>query len=184
MSEEQQPDPAGQQHDAPAPDNTPQGEDIDWEARFKVQQDLARKQEARAKANADAARELAKIKAEQGTDLEKAVLAARQETEQAVAAKYTTRLAGLSVRAAAGGKFKDPEDAVAHLQGRLGEFVGDDGEVDDKAIAREVEALLKARPYLGVEKPPASFDGGQRNGTTGVGPNGMDRLIRRQAGVS
>lgn len=175
---------SGTTQETPAADNSPQGEDIDWEARFKVQQELTRKQEARAKANADAAKELARIRAEQGTDLDKAVNTARAEAEKQTTAKYTARLAGLSVRAAAGGKFKDPDDAVAHLQGRLAEFVGDDGDVDDKAIASEVDRLLKARPYLGVEKPPADFDGGQRQGTTGaVGPNGMDRLIRRQAGI-
>jgi hypothetical protein len=35
---------------------------------------------------------------------------------------------------------------------------------------------LKERPYLGTQKPPADFDGGQRNGTTGVVD--MDALIR------
>lgn len=137
---------------------------------------------ARSRANAAAARELAALRASQQTDTEKAIAAARDEAAKEITSKYTTRLAGLSVRAAAGGKLRDPEDAVAHLQGRLGEFVNEDGDVDDKAVTAAVDALLKARPYLGVEKEQApDFDGGQRSGTTGV--TDMNRLIRSKAGL-
>jgi NADH dehydrogenase/NADH:ubiquinone oxidoreductase subunit G len=144
--------------------------------------DIARLQKAldkerqRAKAGESAAKELERLRASQLSETEKQLAAVRDETAREVSAKYTQRLAGLSIRAAAGGKFQNPEDAVALLSARLPEFVNDDGDVDDKAVTVSVDQLLKERPYLGTQKPPADFDGGQRTGTTGVVD--MDALIR------
>lgn len=139
------------------------------------------KERANAKANAAAAKELAALKASQQSDTEKAIATARAEAAKEVSGRYTQRIASLSIRAAAGGKFQNPDDATALLSGKLGDFVNDDGEVNDKAVQAAVDSLLKDRPYLGVNKPPADFDGGQRNGATGT--TDMNRLIRRQIGI-
>jgi hypothetical protein len=156
----------------------PAGPTVEDITRLKTALDRER---AASRTNAAAARELTALKASQQSDTEKAIHAAREEASREVSAKYTARIAGLSVRAAAGGKLRDPEDAVAHLRDRLGDFVGDDGEVDDKAVSAAVDQLLKARPYLGVEKAPADFDGGQRSGTSGT--KNMNDVIRRSVGL-
>lgn len=135
------------------------------------------------RANKAAAAELVRLKSESATDSEKAVTAARAEAAKEVTGRFTQRLAGLSIRAAAGGKFQNPDDATALLSGRMAEFVNDEGDVDDTAISKAVDVLLKDRPYLGVvkEKTPPDFDGGQRTGASGT--TDMNRLIRNKAGI-
>lgn len=141
-----------------------------------------RKERDKSREGTLAARELAALKASQQTDTEKAIAAAKADAAREVAGKFTQRLAGLSIRAHAG-KFNDPGDAVMALQGRLAEFVTDDGDVDDKAVQAAVAEVLKAKPYLAKQdapKPP-DFDGGQRDGASGT--TDMNRTIRRMAGV-
>jgi hypothetical protein len=106
---------------------------------------------------------LDQLEAQSKSDLDRAVEAARQEGEQAAAA----RLNGTVVRAearslAAAAKFRDPGDAVAFLD--LTDIkVGDDGTVDGDAIKARLDDLAKAKPYL-LATTTADFDGGARGG--------------------
>lgn len=50
------------------------------------------------------------------------------------------------VRALAAAEFADPDDAHAFLS--LGDFVGDDGDIDTDGIRKELGELLKRKPHL------------------------------------
>lgn len=167
----------------PADNDEGDGEPVDWQARFTAQREETRKQETRAKSNAEAAKELARLKAGSASETEKAIAAAVEAATKSTATQYQSQLLELSIEAAAGGSFTNTDDAVTHLGSRSAEFLDDEGKVDKAAVKKAVNQLLKDRPYLAAkqEEVPPSFDGGQRGGTTGA--TNMDTLIRRSAGV-
>lgn len=100
---------------------------------------LAKKHEGRAKSNAEAAKELARLKREGMSDIEKkvdeAVAAARAEER----VKAGVRVARSAFLAAAKGRLADPKEVVEDIN--LKKYVDEDGEVDDEAIAKLVDKL-------------------------------------------
>lgn len=155
----------------------------------------ARKWERNAKANADAQAKLAaaekrlreldtsKSDHEKQLDIarEEAAANARLEALQ----KANARILKSEVRAAAGGKLADPEDAVRFLD--LDTFdVSEDGEVDAKAIASAVDRLLKEKPYLSADAGMKRFGDANQGarGKPGAGGTSMNDLIRQKAGRS
>lgn len=164
---QQQPADEGQspQGENEGTDDGQQDDGTDWKAE-------ARKHEKRAKDNAAAAKRARELEAELNqyreasqSETEKAINAARREAEQQTAAKYQRQIATAEVRAAAGGKLQDPNDAVRLID--LDEFIAQDGTVDTSGINDAIAQLVKDKPYLGVQQQPAraaSFDGGQRQG--------------------
>lgn len=133
------------------------------------------------KARRDAERALKRHEAE----LEKLRTASLSEQERAVAeAKAAGRAEALKeangklVRAEAiakaSGKLRDPELAAA-LLGDLEGYVDDNGDIDGERIAADIDELVTARPYLGVDKAPAAKDDGDpppAKGTVAGGPKG------------
>lgn len=114
---------------------------------------------------------LAELQQSQQTDAEKALSDARAEGKAEADKAANARIVRAEVKAAAAKRLADPADAVRFLD--LDEFeVGDDGEVDGDAIAAALDALLEAKPYLGVnaptpKPPPGDGDGGARGGGGG-----------------
>jgi hypothetical protein len=116
-------------------------------------------------------KELEDLKAAGATDQEKALAAARKEAGDAATAeavgKANARILSSEIKAAAGTKLADPNDAVRLLD--LTEFEVDaDGNVDDKKIAAAIDQLLKDKPYLAAtagKKGAGSADGGARDGS-------------------
>lgn len=94
-------------------------------------------------------------------DLDKAI-DARIEAERK---RSDARLVRAEVKAAAVGKLNDPTDALTFLD--LTSFeVGDDGSVDEAAIASAIDDLVSKKPYLAAQGGGrGSADGGARNGT-------------------
>lgn len=91
------------------------------------------------------------------------------------------RILKAEVRAAAAAKLADPQDALRFLN--LSEFeVGSDGEVDTSLVAKAIDDLIAAKPYLaaqGGQRFQGSADGGARNGSTGpaqLAQSDMDRM--------
>jgi hypothetical protein len=105
--------------------------------KFSDYADLKKKAEAH-----DATLEAAK------SDADKAIDAARTEGEKSATEKANGRLIRSEARAlAASANFRDPSDAVAFLD-LTKVTVGDDGEVDEKAIAEQLKTLAESKPYL------------------------------------
>lgn len=112
----------------------------------------------------EAERELAELKEKSMGETEKAIEAARREERDKVTGEFVTRIVASEVLAAAGGKFRDPADALHHVD--LADLV--DEASDDRrkaAIAKALDALLESKPYLAVD---ANGQGGQGVVSQGV----------------
>lgn len=101
---------------------------------------LARKHEDRAKANANAAKELEQVRQASMSDLEKAVAIARQEARSEALREAGTRLVDAAVKVAAADR---PVDVDALLEGLdRNRFLTEDGEPDEKAIRQWVDRVV------------------------------------------
>lgn len=154
-----EPAPEAPPADPPAPeapaDPPADPSETDWKAE-------ARKWEQRAKANVDKAKKLDELEAANQSELEKEQKA-REAAEQRVQAA-TVRAVRAEVKALAADTFKDPEDAVLNL-GDLARFVGDDGEIDEKAIAKDLADILKRKDHLAKPEPAPEPAPASRPGT-------------------
>lgn len=96
--------------------------------------------------------ELNELKSRTQTDAEKALEKAKKEGAAEATQAANRRIVRSEIKAAAGGKVQDPED-VAALLGDLDRFIVKD-EVDSKAIAAAIDALVKDKPYLAAAGAP------------------------------
>ncbi|MFD4833754.1 hypothetical protein ACFWPV_28495 [Streptomyces uncialis] len=97
--------------------------------------------------------------ATRGTDLD----ALRDE----IRAEFTGQLVRAEIRAAAAGQLRDPADALSLLD--VSALAGS-GDVDAKAVAAAVAALVKAKPYLAAESGTSSDTAPAPWGDVGAGP--------------
>jgi hypothetical protein len=120
-------------------DDKGDGDKVDHKAEAEKYKALMRKHEARAKENASAAKELARLKREgMSADekrIEEAVAAARAEER----VKAGERVARSAFLAAAKGRLDKASEVLDDIN--LRKYVDDDGEVDDEAIAELVDRL-------------------------------------------
>jgi hypothetical protein len=146
----------------PAP--APAGDgDTDWKA-------MARQWEKRAKENGKAADELEKLRKASMTEQEKAVAEAEAKGRTAAAADYGRKLAAAEMRAAAAAAGVDLSEIADLID--VSRFVGDDGEVDAKAIKAAVAKFSKLSPAKGPGR-----SGGDHTGGSGDGPASLDKQI-------
>lgn len=104
---------------------------------------MARKHEANAKTNSDAAKKLADIEAASLTEAEKLATAKDAAEKRATAA--IERAVRAEVKALAADAFADPSDAVDAL--KAADYVDSDGEIDLDAIKGKLADLLEAKPH-------------------------------------
>lgn len=117
------------------------------------------------------AAEFDKLREASQSDLEKAVAAARKETEDAIRGEVRRERVLDRVEVLAAKDFADPEDARLRLEKRADDFVGKDGAVDAEAISAALTALLKDKPHLAAKSSRPSGDVGQGpRGTATVDP--------------
>lgn len=128
----------------------------------------ARKNEDKAKANAAAAKDLEKLREQTMSEQEKAVAEAEARGRKA----GVERLAAAELKAALVGRVEDPAAIVEDLN--LGKFITEDGEVDDKAVAKLAEKYGTPKP--GTTRVPT----GAR--TTPPEAGDMNALLRSAAG--
>jgi hypothetical protein len=135
------------------------------------------------KAARDAQSELERIRSESMSSTEKAIAEAKAQGRKEALSTANDRLVKAEVRAHAAGKLADPGDAAA-LLGDLSGFVGDDGEPDSRAIAKAIDDLLEAKPYLAAGATPGTtrIPAGARGGNAGEGD--MNQLLRQAAGLA
>ncbi|MER5769559.1 hypothetical protein [Streptomyces sp. NPDC001985] len=141
----------------PAPPAVPadSGDSTDWKA-------MARQWEKRAKENSTAAAELERHRKAAMTEQERAVAEAETKGRTAAASEYGTKLAAAEFRAAVAAAGVDLGEAADLIDTK--QFVGDDGEVDTKAIKAAVTKLTKLAPPRG-----AGRSGGDLSGAGGSG---------------
>ena len=106
--------------------------------------------------------------------------AIRREATIKAQEKSDARYRKMAVKAEAVALLNDPDDAHRYLD--LSSYeVDDDGEVDSRAIKRDLKALIEDRPYLAKTKKATDYEGGPR-GSSAKNEGGMSEIIRRQAG--
>ncbi len=162
--------PADQGQQAPPAEKQPAPED--WHKRYEDAVANSRKWEDRAKANKTAAEELAELKKQGMTDLEKAAAEARAEGAAEARKQFGARLVDAEVRAAAAGRDKDVIDGLLDGLDRS-KFLTDEGEPDTKAIAKWVERVAPKQAT-----PPLDLGQGARAGTEAA-PDMNDRIRQR-----
>lgn len=98
-----------------------------------------------------------------GTEAEHAANLAAKKVQDDALDMANTRIKKAEVRAAATGKLADPADALVYLDLTKIE-VGEDGEVDSKAVTAAIDDLLKTKPYLAAQgkRFQGNGDGGPR----------------------
>jgi hypothetical protein len=121
-----------------------------------------------------AERELANLRKASMSETERAVAEAKAVGATEAARASAPRLVRAELRAAAAEAGLGKDALAGFLEyADLNRFVGDGGEVDDKAIAAAIKKLGGGKP--------ADFDGGAR--TSAAAPTDMNSLIRRAAGM-
>lgn len=161
--------PAGGPQAPPAPPVTPPAEPPveirDPNALLNAYEAEKEKRKTAAEAARTASEELAALKAKiAGTEAEHAAQLAAQKVKDEALGAANSRILKAEVRAAATGKLADPADALIHLD--LSKFeVGEDGEVDAKALTAALDDLIKTKPYLAAQgkRFQGNGDGGPRN---------------------
>lgn len=126
--------------------------EVDWQAKAQHWQEMARKNEARAKENADAAKQLEELRQASLSETERAVADAEKRGRQAALGEYGTRLAAAEIRAALSGIVSDPAALIDDLN--LAKFVTPDGDVDTKAVTALADkyAALAPKPVTDLKQ--------------------------------
>lgn len=142
MTTEASTDAAADQTTTQTTDTTTATSDTDLAAEVAKWQALARKHEDRAKANANAAKELDEVRKAAMTDQDKAVAEAREQARVETLKAVGFRVVDAEVRAAAAGRNVDV-DALLEGMDRS-RFLTDDGDVDREALSKWVDRITPA----------------------------------------
>jgi hypothetical protein len=92
--------------------------------------------------------------------------------------KLNARIVRAEIKAAAAGKFADPDDALVYLKDKARSFkVDENGEVDPAAISAAITDLLTRKPHLAAKPVPPTFEGSADGGAAGreAGPSQLTR---------
>jgi len=144
--------PAG---DSTAASGTSTSTGADMAAEVDKWKSLARANEKRAKENATAATELAKLRESAMSDQERAVEAARREGETAATSRLRERIITAEVKAKAATAAADPE-LVAMLVDRTSLVWQDDDTLDVASLEKAIAKVLKDRPVLAKSETPGA----------------------------
>ena len=149
---------------------------VDWKAEAEKYRGLHRKQEERAKANANAAKELEQLRQQSMSDQEKAVAQAKLEGRTEALTAVIGKLAAAEIRAAAAGRLTAEQVEVLLEATNTAVFIGEDGDIDRAKVQRFVDGIA---PPISEEEPRPGFpDLGQgARGGSNAALNG-DPLLR------
>ncbi|WP_394360726.1 hypothetical protein [Amycolatopsis sp. SB7-3] len=154
-----------QQPERPTGETTSEDEK-DYQKLYEQAVAQSRKWESRARENRNKAKQWDEAEEANRTEAEKS--AARAEQAEARAKAALTAAVNAEIRAAAHG-WATPADAPRYLDEK-DRYVGEDGEIDVKAIAADVAAVLKDRPHLaaatGRRGPSPDAGQGARGGVS------------------
>ncbi|WP_244334517.1 hypothetical protein [Streptomyces seoulensis] len=122
----------------------------------------SRKHEARAKENADAARELAELKAANATDSEKAITEAVKKAVAEERSAGAAKLARQVFLAGAAGRLDSPADVVEDVN--LSKYIDANGDVDEDGLAKLIDRLAPKKNDKGDGDDGDQGDGDQSGG--------------------
>lgn len=164
--------------EAPATDPA-QGADPAAEvARLRDELKKARKWEERAKANAEAARQLEELRRRHESDQERAVREAREAARAEVLAEIASERVADAFRVAVAGRDIDVDDVLDGID--LAKFAGEDGTPDRDRIHTFVDRIAPAR-----ESVPLDLGQGARGGqqVPGLNSSQLQRDLETALGI-
>lgn len=176
MPPEIDPDAPDDDTDDPKPPGPPK--ETDWKAEAEKYKSLARKHEDRAKANNSAAKELATLREQGMTDIERQVEEAKKATRTETLAEVGQSRAGDAIRFSIGDRLKDDEVDSLLDDLNLGRFLTEDGQVDKAKVATYVARVAPAAP--GRQFPDLGQGAG--NGNRSGGKSFLADAIRKRNG--
>lgn len=141
----------------------------DWQAEYEKLQRNSRKWEERAKANADAAKELDALRQQSMTDLEKAVDEARKSTRAEVLTEVGRERVVDLIRATATGRVADVDALLDVVD--AGRFLDEEGQPNREGITAWLDRVAPAAEAIEQTGHPAPLDLGQ--GARGGQPKDM-----------
>lgn len=177
MTEESTPE-TGSETPAPEPTAAPSLEDLQAEVdKWKA---LSRKNEDKARANAQAQSELERLRQESMTEQERAVEQARQEARQQTLAEVGTLRVSDAFRVASAGKSIDIDALIEGVN--LAGFLGDDGQPDIDKVEGWVERIA---PKIDQPTTPTVPDLGQgaRPTPPGLGSSQLQKDLMAKLGA-
>lgn len=152
----------------------------DLAAEVQKWQNLARKHEERAKANAAAAKELETLRAQSMTDQEKAVAAARTEARAEALREFGTSRVDDAIRVAAAGRNIDVDGLLEALD--RARFIGENGEPDRAAIAAWIDRIAPKPDDNGPR--PLDLGQGVRGGqNAALNGDPLERSLKQALGI-
>lgn len=164
----------------PPPEKDPKNEDPEGlgEAGLRALRAERNRADAAERARLAAEAERDELRKKNQTAEEKAIDDAKKAGRDEATLEANRRITRSEIKAAAGGKLQDPEDAAAML-GDLDRFIVK-GEVDSKAITSAIDELVKAKPYLAAAGKARPLPGGGATQSSGTSFN--DTLRRKIRG--
>lgn len=178
-------DPGSPPTDVSEPDTGDQTPDLTAEVdKWKAQ---ARKHEERAKANAQAAKELEEFKRQSMSETEKAIDEARTSARREALVEAGGKVAAAEIRAAATGRMDEDQLDTLIDNVNLARFVDEDGEVDRQAVAQFVDGIApKPSDETTAIVPTLDMGQGTRNAGQNAALNGdpLLRSLKDKLGIS
>jgi hypothetical protein len=158
--------------------------ETDWKAEAEKYQALMRKEEAKAKANAGAARELERLRRESMTEQELAVAQATDKARNEAAAEVTTRLGGELVKAritaAVAGRMSAEQLDALWDRLDIAKFLGADGLPDGDAVDAFAAAIA---PDVNQSQTFPDLGQGARGPVATGGPDPLLKALTGKLGI-
>jgi hypothetical protein len=145
----------------------------------------AEKYEKRAKANAEAAKDLDKLRRESMTEQERVAAEAADRAATEVTARLGGRLVRAEMRAAANGRLTAEQVEAVASRLDVSAFLTGDGDVDGAAVAEFVNSLAPPPPDNGNGGPVFPDLGqGARGGHLPLNGDPLERDLRNKLGLA
>lgn len=166
------------------PSEPPQGDSTDWKAEARKWEDRAKRDAAKAKANADAAQRLTQLEDANKSETEKLLDRATKAEERAQQAEERYRTATIRsavIDAATTAHAVDAETVYLHLQARGGIDLDDNGTAT--GVDAAVKQLAKDKPHLFSQAAPGSRDANSHGTPPALNSDTLEQSLRRAVGA-
>jgi membrane protein involved in colicin uptake len=153
----------------------------DWKAEFEKLQANSRKWEDRAKANAQASKELEQLRQQHESDQERAVREARDQARAEAMAEFGADRVADAFRVAAAGRDIDVDELLDDL--KVEKFIGDDGTPNRDAVQQFIDRIKPAATEPGQPAPLDLGQGARGGQAPGLNSSQLERDLKAKLGI-
>lgn len=171
----------GETTDEPTTDQPPATGEKDWKAEYERLQANSRKWEERAKANAEAAKELEKLREQSMTDQERAVAEAAAKARADALAEVAGERVADAIRAVAAGRVADVDALIDGIN--PGRFLDDNGTPDREAIGGWLDKVAPAPQEPTAPTFPDLGQGARGGQPMALNGDELENALRKAVGA-